>query len=157
MPVRMMCSLMLCLACLCASPGTPGAMARPATGQQNPRALVATYYQILNAGLRSGDFSAMASVFALDATVTRSTPTGATITLHGLGPIINFYRTLYVAAPGTQFQGDVMYSLSPAIVLTYEHTRTAIPRAIARCSHLFVVENGRIKQLFWVVYYAGRG
>src|SRR5947199_2029407 len=66
-----------------------GANAQPSTTQSNAqlsattpepdaRTVVTTYLQLFNAGMRSGDFSAMASVYAPDATLTQSNPKGVT-------------------------------------------------------------------------------
>jgi len=144
-----------CLLLLCS--GMPGRVAaQPLLDQQGTSAVVATYYQILNAGLKSGDFSAMASVYAPDATLARSTPLGETITLHGLKAIIAYYHQTSLAMPAIQFVRDTWYQLSPTILLNYEHTVGGVLRVGARCSHLFVLENGRIKQLFWVAYFGGK-
>jgi hypothetical protein len=57
--------------------GLPGrAAARNPSGDSGTEALVARYYQIVNASLHTGDVSALAAVFAPDATLTRSTPLG---------------------------------------------------------------------------------
>jgi hypothetical protein len=124
-------------------------------GPQPAEVLVARYYQILNAGMRSGDFSAMASVYAPDATLHHSTPQGQTSTFHGLNAIIAYYHRTYLSTPGIQFVRDTWYDLSPTIALNYEHTINSGQRVPARCSHLFVLQFGKIHQLFWVVYFAG--
>jgi hypothetical protein len=98
----------------------------------------------------------MDSVYAPDATLYRSTPQGETIVLHGLSSIIAFYQRTYRAIPGYQWVRDTWYYLSPTIVLNYEHTIGGAQRLPSRCSHLFVLQNGRIHQLFWVVYFPGK-
>jgi hypothetical protein len=146
--------LIACLFLPCTA--LPGRVAAgPASDQQGALAVVATYYQILNAGLRNGNFSAMASVYAPDAMLSRSLPSGDTIVVHGLNQIISYYHQGYLSFPGNQFVRDAWYQLSPNIVLNYEHTVNPAQRQGARCSHLFVLQNGKIKQLFWVAYFAG--
>lgn len=145
-------SLMLCVVC---AGQTSRAAAQPAAAPRSAEALVTLYYQILNAGMRSGDFSAMAAVYAPDATLTHSTPQGATTVFRGLPAIIGYYHRTYLSIPGIQFTRDTWYSLSPTIVLNYEHTTGAALRQPARCSHLFVLRNDRIHQVFWVTYFAG--
>jgi hypothetical protein len=147
--------LMLIVFCAVCSSPAPRAAAGPATGSQSAEALVALYYRILNAGMRSGDFSPMASVYAPDATLTHSTPEGETSTFHGLNAIIAYYHRTYLSNPGIQFIRDTWYGLSPTIVLNYEHVSPPGFRLPTRCSHLFVLQNGKIQHLFWVVYFAG--
>jgi hypothetical protein len=145
-------SIVLCLVC---TGQTEQALARSATASNDAEALVVRYYQILNAGLRNGDFSAMAAVYAPDATLSHSTPQGVTSEFHGLNAIIAYYHRTYLSIPGVQFIRDDWYQLSPTIVLNYEHTAKGAFQKPARCSHLFVMRNGKIHQLFWVVYFAG--
>jgi hypothetical protein len=147
--------LVLIVICTLGASRAPFAAARPAAPSQSAEAIVARYYQILNVGLQSGDFSAMASVYAPDAILSRSTPQGDTATLHGLGAIIGYYHRVYLSAPGTRFIRDTWYSLSPTIVLNYEHVINGGQRLSPRCSHLFVLRNDKIQRLFWVVYFAG--
>jgi hypothetical protein len=145
-------SLVLCVVC---ASQAPRATARPAAAPRSAEALVSLYYQILNAGMRSGDFSTMAAVYAPDAILVHSTPQGATATFQGLPAIIAYYHRTYLSIPGTQFTRDKWYGLSPTIVLNYEHTTGTALRLPARCSHLFVLRNDRIHQVFWVTYFAG--
>jgi hypothetical protein len=144
----------IALCVVCASQ-TPRAVARPAAATRSVEGLVSLYYQILNAGMRSGDFSAMAAVYSPDATLVHSTPQGATATFQGLPAIIAYYHRTYLSIPGIQFIRDKWYGLSPTIVLNYEHTAGTALRLPARCSHLFVLRNGKIHQVFWVTYFAG--
>jgi hypothetical protein len=149
-------SLLLISLCLILFSAPARVTAQSASGQTSADAVVATYYQILNAGLNGADFSALASVFAPDATLTNSTTLGATIEVHGLNALIAFYRNIALRFPGMQFIRDRTYYLSPTIVLNYEHAPVPSLRVPGRCSHLFVLRNGRIEQLFWVVYSTAR-
>ena len=143
-----------CLFLLCAA--LPGRVAaHPPLNQQDTSAVVNLYYRIINAGFLSGDFSALAAVYAPDATLVRSTPQGETFALHGLQQIIPYYHRLFQGDPDVQFVRDHWYLLSPTILLNYEHITSRAFRSGARCSHLFVIQNGHIQQLFWVAYFAG--
>ncbi len=62
--------------------------------------VVEDYFRILNAGMRSGNFSALNTVFAPDATLTRSALDGKTTVYHGLAAITGFYNTLPAKVPG---------------------------------------------------------
>jgi hypothetical protein len=145
-------SIVLCVVC---SSQVRSAAAQPRSSQQSGEALVTLYYQIFNAGLRNGDFSAMASVFAPDATLSHSSAQGETSTFQGLNAIIAFYHRVYLNIPGTQFKRDKLYDLSPTILLNYEHGVGTGLRLPPRCSHLFDIRNGRLHQVFWVVYFNG--
>jgi hypothetical protein len=105
-------SIVLCVVC---ASQMPQAAARPGAATRNAEALVSLYYKILNAGMRSGDFSAMAAVYAPDATLTHSTPQGATSTFQGLPAIIAYYHRTYLSEPGLQFTRDKWYGLSPLV------------------------------------------
>jgi len=156
MSLRTKCLLLLtCLLLICS--GFPALVAADrATSQKSEDALVATYYQILNAGLKGGDFSVMASVFAPDATLTASTPLGSTVVVQGLSAIIAYYKNTASKFPGMQFIRDSTYDLSPTIVLNYEHAPIPSLSVPGRCSHLFVLRNSRIQELFWVAYSLAR-
>jgi hypothetical protein len=66
-----------------------GANAQPNTTPSEPSAttVVTTYLQLFNAGMKSGDFSTMSSVYAPEATLTQSNPKGVTAVIHGLANI----------------------------------------------------------------------
>ena len=49
-----------------------------------------------------------------------------------------------------------MRMLAPTVVLSYEHAGSP-PLAVAgRCAHLFVVQNGKVESVDWVVFYPGK-
>jgi hypothetical protein len=144
-----------------------GANAQPSTTQSNTQqsatssdpgatTVVTTYLQLFNAGMRSGDFSAMASVYAPDATLTQSSPKGVTTVLHGLTAITNFYQVLRTKFGGYQWTVESMRSLAPNIVLVYQHAGSPPLRVAGRCVHLFVVQNGKITSYDWATYYPGQ-
>jgi hypothetical protein len=129
--------------------------ARPSAANSGASLVVTTYFSILNASMRSGDFSGLASVFAPDATLTRSTPKGVTTVLHGLGAITRFYQTLPSLAPGYQWTTDSMRLLAPTIVLAYEHAGSPPLKVASRCVHMLVIQGGKIASYDWVAFYPG--
>jgi len=137
-----------------------GANAQPntTTTQSKPSAttVVTTYLQLFNAGMHSGDFSTMTSVFASNATLTQSNPKGVTAVVHGLAAIIGFYQGLRAKFAGYQWTVESMRSLAPNVVLVYQHAGSPPLRVAGRCVHLFVVENGKITSYDWATYYPGQ-
>src|SRR5215471_16901925 len=87
--------------------------AQPNAKSPRPSAppVVLMYFKIFNAGMRSGDFSALASVYSPDATLTQSNPRGVTTVVHGLANIITFYQGFQKKLPGYQWTVEHMRSL----------------------------------------------
>jgi hypothetical protein len=126
------------------------------TADRPDASLVATsYFSILNAGMKSGDFSAMATVFAPDATFTRSAPTGVTTVYHGIAAITRFYQSLAKQVPGYQWTTDSLRVLAPTVVLAYEHAGSPPLKAAGRCVHVFTIQAGKIVSYDWVVFFPG--
>jgi hypothetical protein len=117
--------------------------------------VVTTYFQILNAGMLSGDFTALSTVYAPDATLTQSSPTGKQVVATGLSEITNWYTAFQQAHPGIQFAQDRMRTLAPHVVLSYEHAPANWPIP-GRCMHLFTLKGGLIESLDWATYYGGQ-
>lgn len=117
--------------------------------------VVGHYFSILNAGMKSGNFSDLQSVFASDATFTRSTLDGKTAVYHGLVNITHFYETLPTKAPGFQWTTDSIRDLSSNVVLAYEHAGTRSMTTPSRCAHGFVIQDSKIVSYDWVVFFAG--
>jgi ketosteroid isomerase-like protein len=113
-------------------------------------------FSIVNAGMKSGNFSDLKSVFASDATLTRSTLDGKTTVYHGLAAIISFYDTLPAKVPGFQWTTDSLRTLSESVVLAYEHAGTSSMAVPSRCAHVFLVHNGKIVSYDWVVFFPGK-
>jgi hypothetical protein len=122
----------------------------------NPEAVVQKYFGILNAGMKSGDFSALATVYASDATLTQNTPAGVTNVYHGLTQITGFYQATYARLKGFQWTQDAMRRLSGTVVLSYEHAGSPPQSVPGRCSHLFVVKGNKIQSLDWTTFYGGQ-
>ena len=156
-PLAIIVVIALVLLSACAS-----AQAETQTSTQAPSHLLSAsevvehYFSILNAGMKSGNFSALNSVFASDATLTRSTLDGKTTVYHGLAEITGFYDTLPTKVPGFQWTTDSIGSPSTTVVLTYEHAGTPSMALPSRCAHVFVVQNGKIVSYDWVVFFAGK-
>ncbi len=131
--------------------------AQPNATSPGPSAppVVLTYFQIFNAGMRSGDFSALDSVYAPDATLTKSDPKGVTTVFHGIDAIRHFYQSTRTKFPGYQWTQESMRSLDSNVVLSYEHASSPPERVAGRCMHLFVVQNGKIISLDWTTFYLG--
>lgn len=138
--------------------GGAAAAQPPQTTSPQPSALsVATkYFQVFNAGMRSGDFSALASVYASDATLTQSSTKGVTTVVHGLANITHFYQGLKTRLAGYQWTTESMRSVAPNVVLAYEHAGSPPLRIASRCIHMFVIQNGKITSYDWAGYYAGQ-
>ncbi len=118
--------------------------------------VVTTYFHLFNAGMRSGNFSALASVYAPNATLTQSNTKGVTTVVHGLAAITRFYQGLRTRLPGYQWTTESMRSLAPGVVLAYEHAGSPPLRIASRCVHVFVVQNGKIASYDWTAYYPGQ-
>lgn len=134
------------------------ANAQPSTTAAPPSAtsVVTRYLQLFNAGMRSGDFSALSSVYAPDATLTQSTPKGVTTVVHGLAKIISFYQGFQKKLPGYQWTVESMRILAPNVVLAYQHAGSPPLRVPGRCMHVFVIQNGKITSYDWATYYPGQ-
>ena len=132
--------------------------AQPNAPSPRPSAppVVLTYFKIFNAGMKSGDFSAMSSVYAPDATLTQSNPKGVTTVVHGIDAIMRFYEGLWATYPGYQWTQESMRSLDSNVVISYEHAGSPPLRVASRCLHVFVVQNGKIMSLEYTTFYAGQ-
>ncbi len=121
------------------------------------QAVLDRYWKTLNAGMASssGDFSAMADVYAGDGTLTQSNPAGLTVVSHGIDAIIAFYAALWTKLHGAQWTLDTTRWLARDIALNYEHAGSPPLSVPGRCAHLFVFRHHRIHTLDWVTYFAG--
>jgi len=126
-------------------------------GRPHARRVVTKYFGILNAGMTSkdGDFSALATVYAKNATLTQSNPAGGQNVYHGLDELMGFYVGLWRKFQGIQWSPDHIRNLTEDVVLSYEHAGKPTWTAQGRCAHLFKVRDRRILTLDWVTYYAG--
>ena len=129
----------------------------PQDGQPD-QAVVEHYFQVLNAGMISGDFSALADVYWADATLTQSTPKGVTTVYRGLDAIIAWYQAFQAAHPGMQFTQDTAHprrNLAPHVILTYEFAGPVGWTHPGHCMHVFAIQGGYIATLDWTTFYGG--
>ncbi len=146
--------LLIMLLAACAGPASTVTNTTQAAAPSST-SVVMTYLRIFNAGMKSGDFSALHSVYASDATLTQSTPKGVTTVVHSLTAITNFYQGLRKKFPGFQWTVDAMRSLAPNVVLVYQHASGPSSKVPGRCIHVFVVEDGKITRYDWATFYPG--
>jgi hypothetical protein len=118
--------------------------------------VVTSFSSIFNDGMKSGDFSAMASVFAPGATFTRSTPQGVTKAYHGLKAIIGAFTAIQKTFAGYQWTIDSMRPLDQWVVLAYEHAGSPPQSVPGRCMHVFVIVDGKIRSYDWTTFYPGK-
>lgn len=124
--------------------------------QLSAPALVQKYFRLLNAGMQSGDFSGMKTVYAPDGVLTQSNPLGETKVSRGLVQVTAFYEAAYAKFKGAHWTQDSTHLLSRDVVLNYEFAGDASFKVPGRCAHLFVIKNGRIKSLDWITFYSGQ-
>ena len=122
----------------------------------NATTVVTTYIQLFNSGMKSGNFSTLASVYSPDAILTQSSPKGVTMVFHGIANITAFYQGFWKKFPGYQWTVDSMRSVAPNVVLVYQHAGSPPQRVAGRCIHLFVVQNGKITSYDWATFYPGQ-
>ncbi len=135
-----------------------GALAHAGHHHHHPnQAVLDRYWKTLNAGMASstGDFSAMAHVYAANGTLSQSSPAGTTVVSHGIDAIIAFYAALWTKLHGDQWTLDSTRWLARDIALNYEHAGSPPLTVPGRCAHLFVFRHHRIHTLDWVTYFAG--
>jgi hypothetical protein len=118
--------------------------------------VVTYYFQVLNAGMISGDFSELSEVYAPDAVLTQSNPKGVTVVAHGITEITAWYQGFQAKFPGIQFTSDSMRSLAPHVVLSYERAGGPTWIAPGRCMHVFALKGGKIVSTDWATYYGGQ-
>lgn len=131
----------------------------PQDGQPD-QAVVETYFQLFNAGLLSGDFSALNTVYAPDATLIQANSKNVVTIKHGVSDIVAWYTTSFgLGTPGhgAQFEPDPRYpplsSLAPHVVLTHEY---ALPPGFSQagyCTHVFTLKGGMIESVNWTTYF----
>src|SRR5258708_28932919 len=124
--------VVLLISGLAACGGAASALQNTTAPEPSATTVVTTYLQLFNAGMRSGDFSTMDSVFAPDATLTQSNPKGVTTVVHGLAAITRFYQGLRTKFPGYQWTVEHMRSLAPNVVVVYQTAASPPLLAVGR-------------------------
>lgn len=132
----------------------------PPQYEEGDQAVVEKYFQIFNAGLLSGDFSALATVYAPDATLFQSNSKNVATIINGASDIIAWYtKTFGLGTPGhgSQFVPDPRYpplrALAPHVIVTYEY---ALPPGFSQagyCMHVFTLKGGWIESVNWATYF----
>src|SRR5438309_565795 len=103
----------------------PHASAHAASPRNGAEALIRSYFSIANAGLNTGDFSALPTVYAPNVTLTVSNPAGVTKVLRGMDKITAWYKTWASANAGAQLTSFSTTSPMPNVVIDYEHADKA--------------------------------
>ena len=119
-------------------------------------AVIASYIQALNAGIQTGDFTALVNLYAPDGVLTASTPTGVTKVSTGTAEIEAYFQAFRTAHPGLVFAVDSVRIISPHVVLTYEHASPPGWSAPGRCMHLYILKQGQVQSLDWATFYPGK-
>ncbi|HEX9067865.1 MAG TPA: nuclear transport factor 2 family protein [Ktedonobacterales bacterium] len=118
--------------------------------------VIASYIQALNAGIQSGDFTALVNIYAPDGVLTASTPKGTTTVATGSTELLAFFQGFRTAHPGLVFAVDSVRILQPHYVLTYEHASPPGWVAPGRCMHLYTIQHGKVQSLDWATFYGGK-
>ena len=147
--------LFVILLSACGVPATVLTSTAKAT-EPSASTVVTSYLHIFNASMKSGDFSALHSVYAPNATFTQSNPKGVTTVAHGLAAITKLDQTIRKNFPGFQWTVESMHLLSPNVVLVYQHASGPSSKIPGRCIHVFVVDDGKITRYDWATFYPGK-
>jgi hypothetical protein len=132
----------------------PVAQAAPADPPDQE--VITAYVAALNVGIQTGDFSALLAIYAPDAVLTTSPPTGVTKVSTGTAEIEAFFQAFRTAHPGIVFAVDSVRIISPHEVLTYEHASPPGWVAPGRCMHLYIIKAGKVQSLDWATFYGGK-
>jgi SnoaL-like domain len=130
--------------------------AAPAAPQRSAPSVVNAYLGILNAGMQSGSFAALSTVYAPQAVFTVANPAGQVLVFHGLTKIEGFYAMVRKNEKRPHFTIEKMRLLDPSTVYTYEHAGHAGETLPARCTHLYVIKDGLIVRDDFVVFFPGK-
>jgi hypothetical protein len=133
----------------------PAASGHPAP-QSRPLQVARSYFALLNAGMRTGDFSSLASVYAANARLTmyRSLPRDMSPEkidqAHGLAAITGIYREVYAAFSGYQWTRVQVNRISTTRVASYERVRSP-QGSTGESETVFVIKGGKITHLDWTI------
>jgi hypothetical protein len=127
--------------------------AHAAPPRNGAQALVKSYFAIANTGLRTGDFSALATVYAPSVTLVVSNPKGVTTVLQGMDKITAWYKAWGAANVGGQMTSVRTTSPVPNMVIDYERGDKPGHPNFAGCAHIFTVQSGKIVTDDWIVYF----
>jgi hypothetical protein len=131
------------------------ASAMPAQKHRSAEGVVTAWLQALNAGMQTGDFTALGELYAEDATFTLSNPTGSTSVYRGRDQIVDFFEGFQRGEPELRFTQESMASIAREVVVAYENASSPALAAPARCFHVFQVRKGLVQDEHWSVFFGG--
>jgi hypothetical protein len=152
MRVRLM-SLLLCGVLLLAVTAGTAPVRTSAAGTANPKALVATYFDIFNSIMKGGSTSQLTQIYTPSATLVVATPDGQTSTFHGLQAITGWYKAFKAGHVGLQAKEVNVRVPMPGMVIHYELAYNAANTLVGKCAHIFAVVNGMIVSDDFIVYW----
>jgi hypothetical protein len=137
------------------------ALARPMLAgspapQSRPLQVAHSYFAVLNAGMRTGDFSSLASVYAPNAQLTvyrylaRDIAPEKIGEAHGLAAITVLYWRISGTFPGYRWTQIQVTRVSNTRVVSYERVRSP-GGSIAESETVLVIKGGKITRLAWTV------
>jgi hypothetical protein len=138
------------------------ALARPIPAgnpapQSRPLQVAHSYFAVLNAGMRTGDFSSLASVYAGNARLTlyrylaRDIAPEKTGDAHGLAAITALYQKVQSAFPGYQWTLLQVNRVSSTRVVSYEWARGPGGSGSRDSETVFVIKGSKITRLAWTI------
>ena len=153
---RMIAPLISCILLICsiAAPRLD-ARAHATSAHSDARAIVTTFMADLHTAFQTGDFSAVAALYAPNATLTWSFHTGKSGVVAGVNNIVAFYKG--DVSPGKFLWLDSVTLLSPNVAYAYEHFGSAGQKSPSLCTHAYVVHGGKITAEEFVEFYPGTG
>jgi uncharacterized protein (TIGR02246 family) len=119
-------------------------------------AVIASYIQALNDGIQTGDFSALVNLYAPDAVLTASIPTGVTKVSTGAAEIAAYFQVFRTAHPGLVFSVDTVRVLSPHMALTYERASPPGWAAPGRCMRVYILKQGQVQSLDCATFFPSK-
>jgi hypothetical protein len=112
---------------------------------RSPLVVVEDYFRVLDADLKTGNFSNLGSAYAANATLKVLDVHGIATEYHGLAAIIKYWQHRGRQVPGLHFTADRVIPLDAHHVTAFERTITNQHKVLAgRCAHLFKVIGGKI-------------
>jgi hypothetical protein len=130
--------------------------ARSRTTSDSAASLVTTYISTINADMKSGSFSNLATVYASNATLSISTVKGVTKHINGLSSITRLYQAIQPYLHTLTWTLKGMQTLSPTVVLCYIDVGNGQLTAAARSAHVIVIQNGKVVSHDWIDFYPGK-
>jgi len=113
--------------------------------QRSALMVVTDYFAVLDADLKTANFSNLGAAYAANATLKVLDRHGVATTYRGLAAIIHYWKYRGIQVPGLHFTADRIVSLDVLHVAAFERTSTNKQKILAgRCAHLFKVVGGKI-------------